>query len=754
MTNDSHWQYIVEAERHGIRSARTRSTRHLFLNSIVGSLALALWCGAAVADRDDDGDRGHHGNNPTQLRQFIGEQVGGIEKLQVPANDADLPQPRLPNGSPDPFFQITEAKRYLGKQLFHDPVRMARIRPAFGGIPSTSGTASCTSCHLGETASKAGTLLNFAVGAEGRHYTDAAGNFIARRRPNLAILPQLRQTPLFPGDALVDELPTLTDIYQTTRGIVIGFPALGRKLQAEGVNPVLLRTGRLDALDSVGRNAPGVIGSAFNNRLLLGGVAGEPDAAPGGLNPFGHPAQENVALLLLDAHRLLGGDPPGPDQSSVLRQIAGYRKLFRDAFPAEAAQSPGCVPQTPPTPGACDGLINDLTVLRATATFLRTTVTRNTAWDRFLAGDSGALTSKQRRGAKLFFTKAENGGAGCYSCHSGPVLNKQPNDPDLAGVGQFVEENFYNLGLADHPLQALNRAARNNPNFRDDGRRETTGRDSDAFKFRVLTLRQLKDARLFFHNGSFGSVKDVVKYFNAGVPQDAVAAAAGTLAERFTHPREPGSAPGLGLSEHQVDDLTEFLENGLYDPAFVHFDPNWPKTKFQLSPPDFMYSVYRPDLAALGATDGRPLSGKPQDNDDALSRRDMGLEFLDVTPKLHVALIQAISGGRRGEVGEDDDKGRDHDRGKRMRKTYRITNNSSTVVDTHLLIVAKGLSRQVTLENRNGTTSAGDPYRRIFLPNGVLLPGQSIVETLILSGSSSTPKANYTLTVLSGQGNP
>ena len=101
------------------------------------------------------------------------------------------------------------------------------------------------------------------------------------------------------------------------------------------------------------------------------------------------------------------------------------------------------------------------------------------------------------------------------------MLNKQVNDPDVAGVGQFVEENFYNLGLADHPLQALNALARNDPNFRDDGRREITGRDSDAFKFRVLTLRQLKDARFFFHNGSFTSVKDVVEYFNAGMPQDA-----------------------------------------------------------------------------------------------------------------------------------------------------------------------------------------------------------------------------------------
>ena len=47
------------------------------------------------------------GNSPTQLRRFIDQQVGGIQKLMVPAHDADLPQPRLANGSPDPFFQTT-----------------------------------------------------------------------------------------------------------------------------------------------------------------------------------------------------------------------------------------------------------------------------------------------------------------------------------------------------------------------------------------------------------------------------------------------------------------------------------------------------------------------------------------------------------------------------------------------------------------------------------------------------------------------
>ena len=681
--------------------------------------SLLMFIGGALAADD--------GINPAQLRRFIDRQVGGIEKLMVPARDEDLPQPRLANGSIDPQFRITEAKRYLGKQLFHDPVRLVRIRPEFGGIPATAHTASCGSCHQGESASKAGTLLNFAAGGEGRHYTDAAGNFIPRRRANVGLLPQRRTEPLGPGAALVDNLPTLTDIYQTPEGIVIGSPALGRKLAAQfpEMDAVrLLGSGRKDALDSVGRNAPGAIGAAFNNRLLLDGFAGEPDASPGGLNPFGHPAQENVALLLLDAHRLL------EDQSAVLQQYPAYVKLFQEAFPDEAARFAAT--------GDMNDLINDVTVFRATATFLRTTITRDTPWDRFLAGKNGALTPAQQRGAKLFFTPAggRDRGAGCYSCHSGPALNKQVNDPDVAGVGEFVEQNFYNLGLGDHPVQALNRAARNDPGFRDMGRKEITGESTDAFKFRVLTLRQLKDARFFFHNGAFSSVKSVVQYFNAGIPQDAQAGA--TATDRFTHPGGSGSQRGLGLTENEVDDLTDFLENALYDPAFVRFDRKSPKTFFQLSPPDFLYSIYRPDLAALGARDGFPLSGLAQDNDDDLSRRDMGLQFLDVTGRVQIVLIDQKVGGN----------------GKRQEDVYRITNSSNSIVDTHLLIIARGLSKRAKMENASGTTSAGEPYLRVFLTDGVLLPGQSIVQSLVFKRKEKDPPLSYTLNLQSGQGKP
>ena len=205
----------------------------------------------------------------------------------------------------------------------------------------------------------------------------------------------------------------------------------------------------------------------------------------------------------------------------------------------------------------------------------------------------------------------------------------------------------------------------------------------------------------------------MVQYFNAGVPQNAQAAAASSFTTRFSHPRGPGSPSGLGLSDDQVDDLTDFIENALYDPAFVHFDPNSTTDTLKLNDRDVTYSVYRPDLAALGAVDGRAGSGRPQDNDDALSRRDMGLEFLDVTSRVNIALVSStpVGGGRREDV-------------------YRITNSGAAPVDTHLLLIARGLSSEVELENASGRTSTGDPYIREFLPDGVLLPGQSIVEAL------------------------
>ncbi len=747
-----------------------------YATALSGILAACCLCVGASAAWDG------YGGNASWLRQFIDQQVGGIDKLKVPAQNTDIPVPRNPDGTMVYRYQTTEAKRYLGKLLFHDPIRTVRIdintgQPkdlpvgtSFGGtmnsinpliqqifpagnvtssetqniVAATIQTGSCGSCHIGEAAGKAGQQLNFNVGGEGRGYTDENGNFFPRRRPQ-SILAKLRTDPIFPGDVLVDALPTLTDIWVDHSANVITTPAyfyhypnppgaLNPPAASADPNLQLLATGRLDQLDSVGRMSPAMVGFAFNNRLLLGGFAGEPQSTPGSLNPFGDPAQENLTLLLLDAHRMLNF------QAAVLQKNKYFVQLFKDAFPQEAAADPG----------DNTTLISDDTVLRATSTFLRTVVTRNTPFDKFLAGDDHALTPSQLRGAKLFFTPAAGGagGAGCFTCHNGPMLNKQHNDPDITGVGQFVEENFVNVGIGDHPVQALNALARGHLNpanlgsdgfpyhAEDSGRAETThDMTNDAFRFRVLTLRQLKDGRNFMHNGSFTKVREVVEYFNAGVPQDPTAAAQPTLDARFTNPRGSGFPNGLGLSRRQVDDLTDFLENGLYDPALLKYNPNSSTDTLQPNQQDLTYSKYHPELAALGAKDGTLLSGLAIDDNDPLARRDEGLEFLDVTSELGTQVSKSKAG--RDEV-----------------DTYQITNTSSSVVDTHLLVIVHGLPKQTVMENASGITSGGDPYLRVFLPGGVLNPGQGISARLVFERGKSSPPLTYTLDFLSGQGKP
>ena len=116
----------------------------------------------------------------------------------------------------------------------------------------------------------------------------------------------------------------------------------------------------------------------------------------------------------------------------------------------------------------------------------------------------------------------------------------------------------------------------------------------------------------------------------------------------------------------------------------------------------------------------------------------MGLEFLDVTGQVHVELIDSNSIG-----------------GKQQEDVYKITNNSPSTVDTHLLLIARGLSPiRSRWRTPAGSRARGDPYLRVFLPNGVLLPGQSIVETLRFKRDAHAPPVSFSLVLLSGQGNP
>jgi len=84
----------------------------------------------------------------------------------------------------------------------------------------------------------------------------------------------------------------------------------------------------------------------------------------------------------------------------------------------------------------------------------------------------------------------------------------------------------------------------------------------------------------------------------------------------------------------------------------------------------------------------------------------------------------------------------------------RFTDTSDSLVDTHLLIVVRGLPAKVRLSNASGTTHGGDPYIRVFLPDGVLQPGQQITQRFVFSNSGDRRSPSYAISLLSGQGTP
>ncbi|MBI4169649.1 MAG: hypothetical protein HY510_06905, partial [Acidobacteria bacterium] len=552
---------------------------------------------------------------------------------------------------------------------------------------------------LGAAASKAGALIILAVGGEGFGYRDPSdGRLVLRRRISRG---------------LADAIPTPLELI---------------------VGGVVVQSGRFDAVDSVARLSPTMIGFAFNTRLLGGGVAGEPDG-PGkaNKNPDGLPAGENLAMLAFGAHRM------AETQQRALQAIPAYVLLFREAFPGEAAEADATLD--------LDLLINDDTAARAVAAFLRTTVTRATAWDRFLAGDDDALSPRQVRGALLFARPTGEGGANCIACHSGPMLNKALGDED----GALVEENFHNVGIGDHPLRDLARAALGDPSHRDIGRAEANGDAGDAFEFKTPVLRQLRDGGQFTHAGAFGSVREVVEYFNAGIPKDPDAAAAGNLSPLFTRPRGPGEPPGLGLTTAEIDALVDFLESALHDPAFVRDDPSSATRAFDPTPRDLAYSIYRPDLAALGARNGLMPSGLAPLSNDPLTRRDFGLELLDVTDQVRAtrSLVPAHAAGAADDPMPGSTQARV--------EILSLENIGADPIDTDLMVVLRRLPEKVVLMNPDGATSEMPepflPYRRLFLGGGLLRPGES-VDLRLRFAAPPRVRPDYEVVLFSGQRAP
>jgi len=174
---------------------------------------------------------------------------------------------------------------------------------------------------------------------------------------------------------------------------------------------------------------------------------------------------------------------------SRLESVPVYRTLFRDVF---------------------GGPPNKQRVAQALDAYVRTLTTRNSPFDRYVAGDKGALTDAQKRGLMLFVGKAD-----CTMCHRGP---------------NFADDQFHALGVGGD----------------DPGRFKVTGVEADRNAFKTPTIRNVAQTAPYMHDGSLSTLREVVDFYDGGGGS-----------------RQPKSMllRKLHLTEKEKSDLVAFLES-------------------------------------------------------------------------------------------------------------------------------------------------------------------------------------------------
>ena len=140
---------------------------------------------------------------------------------------------------------------------------------------------------------------------------------------------------------------------------------------------------------------------------------------------------------------------------------SGYAELFRAAFPEE------------------DQPVSRDTLAKALASFMRGYVSDRAPYDQFLAGDELALDASDHRGIQLF-AELE-----CNGCHVPP---------------RFESDRY------------ADRAVPNPEGIADDGRGELPEHAAERGKFRVPTLRNVRETGPYFHNGSVASFEAAVQH--------------------------------------------------------------------------------------------------------------------------------------------------------------------------------------------------------------------------------------------------
>jgi cytochrome c peroxidase len=175
---------------------------------------------------------------------------------------------------------------------------------------------------------------------------------------------------------------------------------------------------------------------------------------------------EDLTWMAITAPHEMNGDTNR--SKALIQSIPGYPALFRKAFGSET--------------------VTVKNMGRAIAQFIRTLISADSKFDRYLAGKED-LTTSERNGYVLFMTEE---GGDCFHCHGGD------------GNPLFTTNLFYNNAKDSVFTDTRDRY-------------HVTGRETDIGAYKAPTLRNLAFTAPYMHDGRFTTLDEVIDFYSSGL---------------------------------------------------------------------------------------------------------------------------------------------------------------------------------------------------------------------------------------------
>ena len=265
--------------------------------------------------------------------------------------------------------------------------------------------------------------------------------------------------------------------------------------------------------ETLERNSPALVNVAYNSTLTWA-------------NPVLTELERQVVIPLFSEFPVEMG-VTGHEEEVLARLQADrrYQELFAAAYPTETAP------------------INYHNVVQALASFVRSLISGNSAYDRYLAGDKAALAPATQRGMDLFFSERFE----CHHCH----IAFNFSAATVHANSTFSASAFQNNGL--YNLDGQGAYPRGNR-----GLYEITGVANDMGRFRPPTLRNVELTAPYMHDGSLATLEDVIRHYAAGGREITEGPNQG---DGRRNPLKSPLVSGFTITDQEVADLASFLRS-------------------------------------------------------------------------------------------------------------------------------------------------------------------------------------------------